>query len=337
MKRRALLSSLTATTVLVGGCLDSQGDPDEPDDGSSDMDTGGCDNGTSLAIDPVSAEGLVESITVSRAEIKTADPTLRIPRLSERIDRVLDGEPTTIEVDRAPPLQPSPYVRRGETVYTFDATITDAESITGPKYRVTETSYHEIRDEERTQSTALPDPDLWRLVEGIRSSTDTFVAAYLDQSARDESILAGGQDRLVVEFPDEIEHFGRYFVVERIGTRSSTIERTRYVSRQIGDQNAFETHFLDTYGITLENPDEDVRTLLDDAIDADGLEFCAEYDGESDDAFYTSALETLESHLQSVDRMGQDTRDVFSLPHGGAHYIEYEGTWYALQPVEWVV
>lgn len=335
MKRRALLASLTGASVAGGGCLGDRNDTGETDDGVPDGHVAGCGRSTTLTVEPIIPEDLVETITVSRTEIGDADLTLRIPALFERIGRVFDGDPTTIEVERAPPLQPAPYVRSDGAVYTVDTEIIEEGTVTGPEYRVTETTYREIRDEERTQHAALPNHELWRLAEGIRSGTDTVVAGFLDQRARDESILAEGADRLVVEFPDEIDLLGRYYLVERIGTVSSTVERTRYVSTRVGaDPNAFSTHFLHEYGISLTDPDADVRTLLDDAIDTDRLEFCSESGQTSTEAAYETSLETLESQLREADPLDEATRDVLSIWPDSKYYVEYEDTWYV---VDWLI
>lgn len=333
MKRRPLLTALTGTSVVVGGCLTGRNGSDEPDTRDPASQHPSCGAWTSLSVEPVSPEALFETITVPRTGIGEADRTLRIPQLSEGIEQVLDGEPTTIEVERAPPLQPSPYVRRDGAVYTIDATITDTGPITGPAYRVTETSYSEIRGEQRTQSAALSTHDLWRLTEGIRSRTGAFVAGFLDPDAQEDSKLADGSDRLVVEFPDEIDLLGRYYLLERTGTASGTADRIRYSATRIGDgPEPFTTHFVTEYGISIDEPGDDVRTLLDDAIDTDGLEFCIDDDQTSAEAFYETALESLESRLEEADPMDGDRRHVFSLRPGNEYYLEYDGTWYE---VEW--
>lgn len=334
MKRRALLASLTGASVVGGGCLGDRNETEETDDGVPDSHVAGCGARTTLTVEPVAPEDLVETITVSRTEIGDADRTLRIPALFERIGRVLDGDPATIEAERAPPLQPAPYVRSDGAVYTVEPEIIDKGTITGPAYRVTETSYREIRDEQRTQYAELPNHDLWRLTEGIRSRTDAIVAGYLDRGARDESILGDGADRLVVEFPDEIDLLGRYYLLDRTGTASSTAEQIRYSATRTGDDpEAFMTHFVTEYGISLDDPGDDVRTLLDDAIDADGLEFCIDGGQGSEEAFYETTLENLESRLREVDPLDEDARHVLSLRPDSKYYVEYADTWY---DVEWV-
>lgn len=334
MKRRALLASVTGVTAVGGGCLTGRNDSNEPNDREPDSQHSGCGAWTTLTVEPVSPEALVETITVPQTGIGDADRTLRIPRLSEGVERVLDGEPTTVEVERAPPLQPAPYVRRNGAVYTVDATTIDTEPITGPAYRVTEASYSEIRGEQLTRAAALTTHDLWRLTEGIRSRTDTFVAEFLHRGAQEDSRLADGSERLVVEFPDEIDRLGRYYLLERTGTASGTAERIRYSATRIGDDpETFTTHFVTEYGIPLDDAGDDVRTLLEDAIETDGLEFCIDGDQTSAEAFYETTLESLESRLQEADPLDGGTRHVLSLRPSSKYYVEYEDIWY---DVEWL-
>lgn len=334
MKRRALLASLTGVTAVGGGCLTGRHDSDSSDDREPDNQHPSCGARTSLSVEPISPEGLVETVTVPRTGIGDADPTLRIPPLFERIERALDGDPATVEVERVPPLQPAPYVRSDGTVHTLDTEVIGEGPITGPEYRVTEASYHEIRGEQLTQSAALSTHDLWRLTEGIRSRTGIIVAGFLHRGAHEDSILADGSDRLVVEFPDEIDLLGRYYQLERTGTTSSTAERLRYSATRIGDDpETFTTHFVTEYGIALDDPGDDVRTLLDDAIVADGLEFCIDDDQTSEEAFYETTLESIESRLEEADPLDEGTRHVLSFRPGSKYYVEYEGTWY---DVEWL-
>lgn len=324
-----------AGSACLAGCsADSNGNRTDGngDSGADEFETPSCGSGTMIQFDAIDAENLVEDVTVTEAEFSES-AAIGLPPLPELLSRLSSGETETIEAVRNPPLEPSPYFRDGDEIYTVTTSVRDDGPISGPAYKVTRKWYTDVQGNDIQPFSALPRHDQWRLNEAIRSDTETLIAGSLDSDDRDESIFSSGERQLSIEFTEDSSH-GRFFTATRDGDRSESAERIRYSASLVAaDADSFAEYFLQEYGIRLTDLDDDVNALIEDAIANGGVELCTEGDDAEDETVLNALsdfVETLESETAAV--MDDELRTRLN-----GYYVQYDGTWYFVQLSWWVV